>query len=127
MSTPKCVVIGLVLLLATGCGGSRPSSEIGKKAAAPAPMTAPAPKAITSDDALKAVSQLPAVIQYGRDATAAGRRLVVALSDPTPTRFIVMVGSADSTRSSITRWYLVSKADGTITEWSMAKGPLPKD
>lgn len=133
------LLLGLVLLLAVGCGGSKPVRQEGKSAGAAAPMGAPAdhphpqpqpqpaPKVITAQDALAAVRALPSVAEYEQNAKRAGRRLVVALSDPTPTRFVVMVGDEDATKRTITEWYLVSKSDGTVTLWNMADGPLPED
>jgi hypothetical protein len=81
---------------------------------------------ITSEEALDAVRKQPAIVELTQAVQVAGYKVVFDIEE-TPSRFIVRVGEDRGSRITYTRWYLVSKGDGTAVQWNVAKGPPPRD
>lgn len=142
----RALLIFLAALLVGGCAGVRQpelapaaapvAQEAAPRASQPAPaVTAPAPQApaptvakpVDREAAVKAVGQDKEVAEFAKQAQAAGRRVIIQVEGETPTRFHLRVAEDDGMRRVTIYWYLVNKADGKVTKWDMANGPLPED
>lgn len=86
----------------------------------------PVPEALSRQQALTAVRQLPVVMQYEQAVKSAGYTLFLQ-SEETPSRFIIRVGEERPDKVTITRWFLVNKSDRQVSEWKMSDGSRPSD
>jgi len=118
-------IVALVVLVA-GCS-RRMSSTVD------APPTNPASTGVvrarpvtTNQEAIDYVRQQPDVVEYEKALKAQGYKLYVR-TEETPSRFIVRVGEETPDKVTVVSWYLVSKGDGSVTEWDISKGEPPRN
>lgn len=134
MSTRRWFVSILALILAAGslaaCGGAAPvtpqSQPVPQAQSSPKVPATPATPPVTTDQAIDLVRKDPDLQKYSAEVKAAGRRLAFT-AEETPSRFVVAVSESGAANYVVTRWYLVSKKDGSVTEWDMSNGSVPED